>query len=275
MLQLFGMSLDDVLSMLLDGGSYFEDDAFNDLRSAIRNEEYDRLRILLVKIDEKKLIGKGLYRQLYLYAKVLIEPNLNVPIAIDRMIEALRITKQDFSLDRISEYRLRFDELMIVNEMGRRLLSANEFGNAAKVFEDAAKSMDTYYLNERLKCEMYPDFLSNLSSCYGGLGRYREAEAASQTAKTLAIRYGKLRSLPYLLNNIGMARLMQGDRNGCLHMTIQAYFSALAMGKQAFAEQIKTDAENDLGIDLSIIDQLLLESSDSNRPKRGLPPEIG
>ncbi|MDR0325313.1 MAG: helix-turn-helix domain-containing protein [Oscillospiraceae bacterium] len=274
MLQLFNMSLDDALSMLLDGSDCYEDDDFNDLRFAIRDEKYDRLRLLLVQIDEKKLIGKGMYRQLYIYAKVLMTPELEGHIAINRLVEALKITKTNFSLDRISEYRLRFDELSIINGIGRCLLSAGKFDKAAKVFEDAAKSMNTFYLNERLKCEMYPDLLYNLSTCYGRLGRHKEVEQVCQSAITLAIQYNRLRILPYLLNNSGTAKLERGDRKGGLTSIVHSYFTAMAMENQIFADYIKINAENELGINLSIIDQLQYSPADHKQPERELLPEI-
>ncbi|MDR0293108.1 MAG: helix-turn-helix transcriptional regulator [Oscillospiraceae bacterium] len=263
--QLYGVSPEDSLSMLLDGDDHYEDDLFNKLRHAVREADYDTLRDQLAWVDVKKIEKKGMYRQLYLYAQVLTEPELDVHTAIDRLIAALSITKRDFGIEKIPGYRLRFDELTIINEIGRRYCNAKEFGKAATVFRNAAESMDRYYLSERLKCEMYPDFLLNLSTCYGKLGQYKEAEQICQDAKALTVQYGEFDSLPRLLNNISMAKLRQGDREGCLKMTVQAYFTALAMEKQEFAEQIKIDAERDLGSDLCIIDTLLLALAETNR----------
>jgi len=268
-LQLYNLSPEESLSMLLDGGDYYEDDDFNKLRAAIRDEQYGTLNELLSRTNEKKLTANGMYRQIYLYAKVLTEPEIDVNIAIGRLTEALSITKKGFNLDDISKYRFHFDELAIVSEIGRRFSGVGDFDRAARIFKDAVESMDTYYLNERLKCEVYPGLLFNLSTCYGALNKHKETEQVCQYALKLIIKYGKfdaLNTLPYLLNNIGAAKLKQGDKEGCLKITLKTYYAALAMEQKALAEHIKIDASKELGIDLGTIEVLLLESAGNIRP---------
>jgi transcriptional regulator with XRE-family HTH domain len=264
MFELFGMPLDEALAILLDGGHY-GDDTFNRLRIAIRNEDYDRMREMLAQINEEKLAGNGLFRQLYLYVKTLTGPELDIDTAITKLTEILCITNRDFNLDNISNYRLRFDELMIINGIGKRYINAEKFEEAAKVFQAAMTSMDKFYLNERMKSEIYSVLLYNLSTCYGELGNFKEAERVCQDARKLAARYGKLNTLPFLLNNIGEARRQQGDITGSLDIAVQAYYVAQTVEKQAFAKQIEIDAKRELGIDLSIIQSLLLQSADPKR----------
>jgi transcriptional regulator with XRE-family HTH domain len=264
MFELFGMPLDDALTILLDGGHY-GDDTYNRLRIAIRDEDPGKMREVLDQVDEGKLAGSGMLRQLYQYAGILLGPALDVHSTVARLVEILRITNTDFDLGRIAEYRLRFDELMIINEIGRHYMYAGEFEKAAKVFQDAMASLDRFCLNERLKCEVYSGLLYNLSSCYGGLGRHKEAEQVCQKARKLDARFGSFGTLPYLLNNIGEARRQLGDLPGALEMAVQAYYTALAMGKTEDAGQIKIDAKDELGIDLNIIEPLLLESAGHKR----------
>jgi transcriptional regulator with XRE-family HTH domain len=259
MFQMFNMSLEDSIAMLLDGGDSYEDDMFDELRIAIRDEAYGKLSQLLTRIDEKSLAGKGLYKRLFLFSQILTE-ELETHTAVNRMTEALRVIRKEFTLNSIPAYRLCFDEVMIVSEIGRRYFAAGEYDKAAKIFEDTAGSVDTYYFNEHSKSETIPGILLNLSACYGVMGRYQEAEQVCKDAYDLAARYGKFGTLPYLLDNIGMARFHQGDRVGCLEMIMDAYITAKAMGKQTWAETIKTDAEKNLGIDLSNIKEQLLAS---------------
>jgi tetratricopeptide (TPR) repeat protein len=258
MFQMFNMSLEESIAILLDGGDSFEDDMFDELRIAIRDEDYGKLSQLLTRIDGKTLADKGIYRRLYLFAQILTESELEAHASINRMIEAVQVIRKGFSLNSIPNYRLCFDEIMIISEIGRRYLAAGEFDNAVRIFEDTAGSVDAYYFNEYSKSETLPGILLNLSACYGVMGRYREAEQVCQKAKYLVTQYGKFGTLPNLLNNIGMARLQQGDKEGYLEMSVEAYFTAKAMGKQPLAESVNVNAENELGIDLSIIKEQLL-----------------
>jgi tetratricopeptide (TPR) repeat protein len=250
------------------------DETFNTLRIAIRDEDYDKMKEISAQVDRKTLAGNGMFRQLILYAEILTGPELDVHSAVDKLIEILRITKRDFNLDSISGYRLRSDELTIINEIGHRYLNAGEFEKAAKVFQDAMTSMDTFCPNLRLRCEIYSGLLYNLSICYGKLGRHSEAEQVCHAAKEFAAQYGCFGTLPFQLNNIGAARFRQGDISGALKMAVQAYYTARAMGKQALTEKIKVDAKRELGIDLSVIEDLLLESAGRNQKAESLenPP---
>lgn len=78
-------------------------------------------------------------------------------------------------------------------------------------------------------------------------------------AITLAKKYDRFRVLPYLLNNISASKLKQGDRESCLKIILRAYYVALAMENQPLVNFIKTDAEKELGIDIRIIENILLQ----------------
>jgi transcriptional regulator with XRE-family HTH domain len=196
MFQLYNMSPEDSLSMLLDGGEYYEDDIFNELLGAIRKEDLTKVKRIRGLIDEKKLAGKRMHRQLYLYAGIVSDHEEDARIRVGRMIEALRLTKKGFRLECIPKLRFHFEELMIVNGIGKCYLGAGELQAAAKIFEDMIESMDTFYFNERLKCEVYPDFLYNLSICYGGMSRHNDAERVCMTARELAVMHREYSTLP-------------------------------------------------------------------------------
>ena len=121
MFQSFGILADEAISMLLDISDHYEDDSVNELRIAVREENYAVIHEIINKNDEKKLDRFKMYHQLFLYAKVLTEPELDVHTAVNRCIEALCVTRKSFNLDNIPKYRLRLDELMIINDDEKKL----------------------------------------------------------------------------------------------------------------------------------------------------------
>jgi len=253
MMQLFNVSRQDAIQILIGDDCQRASNLFNELRTHIRYVNIEELFKTLSEIAKENHIGLKIYRQVYLYGELLTKPNLETHVFVDEAVGIIRITKKDFDLKDISKYHFRLDEIMVLNGIGAKYINAEKPDEALRVLEGIVESMDKFYINESLKCEVYVNVLRNLSTCYGMSGEYLKAEQTAEEAKKLANKYDKQRLLPYLINNIGEAKFYQDDMEGYFDNVFLAYNNAIAMGDESFAEIIKIDAHKRLGIDFSTI----------------------
>jgi len=253
MMQLFNVSREDTIHILIGSDCQRANNLFNELKYHIRDVNIEGLLKTLSEIDKENFTSSKLYHQVYLYGKLLTEQGLDTQAFVDRAVEIIRIIRKDFDLKDISKYHFRLDEIMILNGIGRQYINANKPDEGLRVLGDVAKSMDKFYLNERLKCELYVAVLLNLSTCYGMSGKFLKAEQIAEKGRKLALKYERQRILPFLINNIGEAKFYQDDMEGYFDNAFLAYNNAVATENEYLAEMIKKDAYKRLGIDFSTI----------------------
>ena len=177
---------------------------FDELRPAIKDEAHDRIRELIAQIDGKELTDKPLYRQILICAQVLTTPEMDVVDAIYKLVEALRMTNKDFCIDRIPYCRMRLDELMIVNVIGKLYLKAGCYKVAGEVLFNAVWNMDEFICNDTLRIQMVPYLLCTLAACHLKLGEPDAALTVISEAKEMADEHNIPGIMPQIQEVIGM-----------------------------------------------------------------------
>lgn len=177
---------------------------FDELRTAIKDEAYDRIYELIAQIDEKELTDTPLYRQILICARVLTTPEIGVIDAIYKLVEALRMTNKDFCVDRIPYCRMRLDELMIVNVIGKLYLKAGCYEIAGEVLFNAVWNMDEFILSDTLRIQMVPYLLCSLAACHFKLGKPDAALTVINEAKEMADEHNISGIMPQIQEVVGM-----------------------------------------------------------------------
>jgi len=153
---------------------------------------------------------------------------------LEMLQRALAATLPKFNEKTLSQCRLSYGEIVIVNQLAG-YYAGQEDDNARKrglrMYKNLAKSMDTYIVDEDEKVRMYETVLYNYSKYVSLSKQYKTALKISEEGETLARKHSRLRSLPGFAINRACGMLKLGQKKESL-----PYFALAFYGSVIFAE---------------------------------------
>lgn len=92
----------------------------------------------------------------------------------DYALEGIKITRPNFSIDKIDAYVLFFDEIHLINHIGTALFHISSIDESTEVFKKLKSNLESGYVDEDEKLKTYIHVLFNLSNKLGISGKLNE-----------------------------------------------------------------------------------------------------
>jgi len=223
---------------------------FPSLEDFNAREMRDKINTLLIlcKYDEaEKLVGllevnvkdgneSTLKSQFILYARatIILGKEGKNEEYLETLQKALAVTLPKFNEKTLSQCRLSYSEIVIVNQLagyyaGQENDKARKRG--LRMYKNLAKSMDTYIVDEDEKVRMYETVMYNYSKYISLNKQYKTALKIVDEGEMLARKHSRLRSLPGFAINRACGMLKLGQKKESL-----PYFALAFYGSVIFAE---------------------------------------
>jgi len=251
-LELLGQPTEDFWLLYLDTKEYDDYRTYRQIKRFLFERNFSEIRDILPKFEEGILSKQFFIRQFIAYVKVKVDKEISPDQAIEKLYEVMHMSKPGFSEEKISEYRLTYNEIGTLIEFATRLFQMGERDRAIALKVSMIESRENLRASEEDKAKTLPALMSNLSTMLGKAGRYKECLKYCERAIEICREYNNFRLVPKILNNMASALKDLGEEEQIYkpHL-VRAYHCAYAMGYTETARIIKKDAEEDFGIIIS------------------------
>jgi len=244
-----GLPSADFWLLYLETNEYDDYRTYHKIRRFLRNNMLDEAKGLLTKFEESSLSDHPFIRQFVAYAKVTVDREIPYEQAIDELYKAMHLSRPNFDVNKISEYRMTYNEINIAIGIAHRYSLTGELEKSIAITESIIESRESIRATEDDKAALFPTLMYNLSNQYGKVGKYKESLKYCYSALEVCREYNNLRLVPRILKNMASGYKLLGEEEQIYRThLIRAYHCAFAIGDTAFANKLKENAEEDFGI---------------------------
>lgn len=226
-----------------------------EVQSAIIDQNYEKLKVLLDKM-EKCLDSKITFeKQYYLYAKgvLLLGETQEYEKAMECYKKAIHITLPEFNgIDPLERNLLTFDEIAIINAIASvhakegRLKEAIALGKWLKTY------MESKVVDENEKKEKYPLILCNLSNWLGKSHQYWDVIEMADCGIHFCIKTGTLHCFPNLIYNKACALAEVGELKSAEKFFAQAIVLFECIGNNKVGNQVVAMCKEEYHMDIQV-----------------------
>jgi len=247
-MQLMGMPTDDWWVLHLDSQEYSDYMIYREARKLFRMNKVEEGMKLLAELEESPAHKHPFVLQYITCSKIFFDEEISDEEALKILFEALRMTREEFDENNISEYRLTHSEVSLLIAVASRLDNMGQMDRAIKIYQAMIDRRKDTHISAENKAALFPVLLFNLSTLLGKSGRLREAIKCANDAWETSIEYNNLYQIPQILYNIAKCYYLLGEEERVyVAYFIRAYHNAYAIGNNKWGAFIKKYAE-EIGI---------------------------
>ena len=251
-LELLGQPTEDFWLLYLNTKEYEEYRAYRRIKKLLHDRNFSEVRKILPEFETSLLSKQFFIRQFVAYVKVKIDKEISHEQALEKLYEAVRMSKPDYEENRVAEYRLTYNEVGILVEIAGRLSIMGERDRAITLTKAIIESREESRTSEEDRTTLFPALMTNLSTMLGKAKRYKESIAICNEAIEICREHNRLRLVPVILYNMASCYHLLGEEEQIYkpHL-IRAYHCAYAIGDNEAANIIKKDAEDRFDITIA------------------------
>jgi len=183
------------------------------------------------------------------WAKVTLDKEISNEKALEKLYEALEISKPKFDESKLSDYRLNHQEISILLSISFHYSALGDKERAVYIAETLIENREKSRTTEEDRVVFFPALFFNLSNQYGQMGEIKKSMEACRRGLEISREYNNFRFVPGLLFNLASGLCLSGEEEQMYKpYVVRAYHCAYAMGEMKVARDIKRDAEEYFGI---------------------------
>ncbi len=194
-----------------------------------------------------------LMKQFILRSRILLG-DLDGSIAeqkqIELLLQAIKITVPDFSIDRINDFLYTFDEIKIINQLVNTYSDMNEFDIALQIFAQLIKYIEKHFHEIILKGDgMFPMVLHGYARTLDLAKRYQESLDIAEKGKKVCVNYGNYQFLPGFIALSAEDCYFLGEAEKSEECYKEAYYLYKAFEDKEALSILCEDAKKHLNLD--------------------------
>ena len=168
---------------------------------------------------------------------------------VELLLQAIKITVPDFSIDRINDFLYTFDEIKIINQLANTYSDMSEFDVALQIFTQLIKYIEKHFHEIILKGDgMFPMVLHGYARTLDLAKRYQESLDITEKGKKVCVNYGNYQFLPGFIALSAEDYYFLGEIEKSKECYIEAYYLYRAFEKQQALDILCADAKEHLGL---------------------------
>ena len=248
-MQVAGISQEDYWVLAMQTDDYEDYMLYSEAKKLLRNRNFEAVTNLITKIKSKPMVKQKFIQQFIIFIEVVSDENLDPDTSIKILLDGIKISKKDFSIDRIQDYYLNYNEINILKEMANCYEKKMDYVSAIEIYTSLMDNRKKLGILHQDKGYMLSSIMYNLSNLFGRSGKYREALKVCNEALEICEDYKVFEVVPRLLYGIANAYYyLKEDEVIYKPYIIRAYHTAMAHRDFFVANFIKNDAKEDFGI---------------------------
>ena len=248
-LELLGSPTEDFWLLYLDSGEYASYRDYKRAKRQLNNGNWSGVKDIIADIEKSSLIKQPVVRQFVSYLKAVTQAAAPSAEMLDALLEAMLMSKPHFKEEKISEYRLTYNEISIVLIMAECLAALGEHDRAVLMVQSMINNRESNRTSEEDKATLFPGLYISLSRLLRSAGRYKEALRACDNAVEICREYNNLLRIPEMLCLMANCYHKLGEEEHVYktHL-VRAYHVAYGIGRNDAAAEIKKDALKYYGV---------------------------
>jgi len=252
-LETLGLPSEDYWLLYLETQEYEDYRRYRLLKRLIReeqlNEQYIESKKVLAQLEDSLLAQQPFIRQFVAYVKIKVSVELSPEQAIKELYKALSISKPDFDENKVSEYRLNYNEIFLINNLASRYGKLKNYERAIALYKGIIEGRKKIQASEDDKAALFPPIMFSLSNMLGMFGKHKESLKYCERALEVCREYDNLRLVPRIMHNMAINQQLLNEEERVYRLNlVRAYHCAYAIGDNSTAITIKKDAEENFGI---------------------------
>jgi len=250
LLEVLGMPTEDLWLLYLDLHEYEDYRKYKDLKRLLRDKKLKEAKDALAELEQGLLSKQPFIMQFIALAKIETDTAISNEQAVEELYQAIRKYKPNFDINKISEYRLNYNEIYIITSIANKLNAQGKVREAVAITQDLMTNRQNMNASDEDIANTLPVLMFNLSTMLGRLGEYKESFKYCTRAYEISKEYNNLRIIPGILYNMASCYRLLGEEVQIYktHL-VRAYHCANAHGDHEAAKTIKNDALIDFGIE--------------------------
>jgi len=248
-LELLGAPTEDFWLLYLDSGEYTSYREYKSLRRQMNSDDWSKVSEIITTLEASPLIKQPIIKQFVAYAKIANEMTKATAEEVDSLLKVMHMSKPNFDENRISEYRMTYNEIMIAIYMAQCLTVMGEHERAILMIKSMIDSRENAKVSEEDKVALFPSLYHALSNAYRVASKYKEALYSCQTAIDTSREFNNLLRIPEMLFLMAVCYFKLGEEDHIYkpHF-VRAYHVAYAIGRNKAAITIKEDAHKNYNV---------------------------
>ena len=251
MLELLGRPTEDFWLLYLDSDEYGDYKEYRKLKRLLSDGLFDEAKDILSEFEKSRFSKQLFVKQFISHAKIITNKDMAYEKAIDELFIAIRMSIPNFDENKISEYRMTYNELYIANAIANRLYKIGERDRSIDIAKRLIKSRENSRTSEEDKAILFPLLMTNLSTNLGRKGKIKEALKICNEAIKISREYNNLKYIHHIVYNMAHCYKALGeDKTMYESYLMAAYYYACGSGNTEDAIIIKNDAKEIFDITL-------------------------
>ena len=168
----------------------------------------------------------------------------------EMLMEAMKVSIPDYNESCIDKYYLSKQDLRIINFTTLIYRDNGRLEDSIKILYLLKKNFEEYCIDKTARGEYYPSVVYNLAQMLAYAERYEEALKMCDRAAEVCKETGVFRLMPLITAYKARCLFNLGDRDECLKMIRQTFYSSEMFGMYKWKEMIRNYAKDCFDIDL-------------------------
>jgi hypothetical protein len=167
---------------------------------------------------------------------------------LNALLDALKLTRPDFSEHMIPSYRLGYYEIILINQLACFYAARGDLMRGTAIFNGLKTSINNSYADETEKMRMYGTVLYNYTKYLCRMQRHNEVMDIIKEGEELCIKHGRLNLLPgFAINKSVSCHKLGRDEKSAIY-SAHAYYGSILMGEAYNADETFVYTKEHLGI---------------------------
>jgi len=242
-LELLGSPTEDFWLLYLDSGEYASYRDYKRLKRQLSNGDWSQAKAIIADIEKGPLVKQPMVKQFVSFVKTSTEMTAPSAEALASLTNVMRMSKPSFDENKISEYRMSYNEVQIALGMAECLAFMGQHERAVSIVQSMINARENNKVSEEDKIILFPTLYYVLSLVLRAAGKYKEALRACDNAVEVSREYNNLRRIPEMLYCMADCYHKLGEEEHIVktHL-VRAYHVAYGIGRSDFAAAIKENA---------------------------------
>lgn len=246
-----GQDSDDYWMLFLDAKEFEEYQLLHKARRLRSDNKLHELLEFLERHEAGLSERHPLLRQYHRFLSIDLAADMPREQAVGELLEAMRMSREDFDESAIRNYRLTFPESCILAAIASHVFELGDAGRAIAIAKSMIRNRLSSQTTEEEREGLFPLLYFSLANMLGNVGRHEESLAASNEGVEFCREHGNFRWIPKLLHNSAFSLRATGEGEAVYAPLLSmAYHSAFACGLYDEGKTIKENAGTVFGIEL-------------------------
>ena len=248
-MELAGETAEDAWLLYMDTNEYNQYVFYKNAKKLLRDEKLEALKIEMSKLEGYGNVDVSI-QQFLMVCGTILNSDMSLESREKELRLALSMSIKNFNEERTYSYRLRYNEILILNNLGYTLFVLGDKLKGIRILEDIVTSAENFRTSQDDKDHLYPTILNNLVVLYTVNGEHEKALKFAERALAYIRESGYVMvSVLSVLHSIASAKKNLGaDSESVREYLVQAYYLSNILGEYKTASFLRKDALESFGV---------------------------